>query len=147
MIARTRFVEEWSKRVVAGSASLFLGAGVSVGAGYPSWRSLLKSIADELELDIEQEHDLAAVAQHYINRDRSRGRLTQMLAEQFPPKRPTSTLRLIARLPVHRIWTTNWDDLVEQALRELRREPDIKAETGDLTYERPAADVTLYKMH
>lgn len=147
MVERARFVEEWSAKLARGSASVFVGAGTSMGAGYPSWRSLLKTIGEELELDIDQEHDLAAVAQHYVNRNRGRSRLTQIIAEQFPRKPVPPVLRVLARLPIRQVWTTNWDELIETALVEMRREPDIKERPDDLTYERVGADVTVYKMH
>lgn len=144
---RARFVEEWSQKLARGSASLFVGAGTSMGAGYPSWRTLLKKIAEELELDIDQEHDLAAVAQHYVNRNRGKGRLTQIIADQFPRKPVPTVLRRVARLPLRNVWTTNWDELIETAFTEMRREPDVKERSDDLTYERHGADVTVYKMH
>jgi len=118
-----------------------------MGAGYPSWRQLLRRIAEELELDIDQEHDLAAVAQHHVNRDRGRGRLTQMLADQFPRRAVPPVLKQVARLPLRHVWTTNWDELIETAFEETRRQPDVKAHTDDLTYESYGADVTVYKMH
>lgn len=147
MVERARFVEEWSERLAHGSATLFVGAGTSIGAGYPSWRALLGSIASELGLDIEEEHDLAAVTQFYINKERGRGRITQLIAKQFPNRPVPTPLRLAARLPLRQVWTTNWDELIERAFRDQRREADVKERAGDLTYERPDTDVTVYKMH
>lgn len=147
MVDRATFVEEWSAKVGRGAATVFVGAGTSMGAGYPSWRSLLRKIATELGLDIDQEHDLAAVAQHYVNRDRGRGRLTQVIADQFPRKAVPPVLRVLARLPLRHVWTTNWDELIETAFSETRREPDVKERAEDLTYDRPDADVIVYKMH
>src|SRR5579872_527345 len=34
--------------IVAGGLSLFVGAGVSYGSGFPSWTGLLKGLADQL---------------------------------------------------------------------------------------------------
>jgi Sir2- and TIR-associating SLOG family/SIR2-like domain len=147
MVDRAHFVEEWSAKLARGAASAFVGAGTSMGAGYPSWRALLRTIAAELELDIDQEHDLAAVAQHYVNRNGSRSRLTQVIANQFPRKPVPPVLRLLARLPLRQVWTTNWDELIENAFTEMRRDPDIKERPDDLTYEPVGADVVVYKMH
>jgi hypothetical protein len=147
MLDRAAFVEEWSAKVARGAASVFVGAGASVGAGYPTWRSLLRKIASELGLDIDEEHDLAAVAQHYVNRDRGRSRLTQIIADQFPVRPVPPVLRVLARLPIRQVWTTNWDSLIETAFSDIRREPDVKERADDLTYELPGTDVTVYKMH
>src|ERR1700682_466119 len=147
MVDRVRFVDKWSDKLASGTASVFVGAGTSMSAGYPSWKKLLSSIAQELGLDVEQEYDLAAVAQFYINRERGRGRLTHRIAKQLPARPVPSVLRLAARLPLRRVWTTNWDELIENALRAVRRERDVKERTGDLSYDRPDSDVTVYKMH
>lgn len=144
---RNTFVQEWSSSLLEGIATLFVGAGVSMGAGYPSWKKLLHQIADELKLDIDQEHDLAAVAQHHINKHRSKGRLTKIIAKEFPKRPVPRVLRTIARLPLKNVWTTNWDELIETAFREARREPSVKERAGNLTYELPGTDVNIYKMH
>jgi hypothetical protein len=59
----------------------------------------LADIAKELGLDIEAEHDLAAVAQYSLNRTaRKRNRLTHLIVDHFPP-RPDAPepLRILAR--------------------------------------------------
>lgn len=147
MVAKKAFVQEWAEKLEQGYGTVFLGAGVSMGAGYPSWRGLLHAIAEELELDIEQEHDLAAVAQHFVNKSGGKSRLTSVIAKEFPKKPVPDVLRLVARLPLRHIWTTNWDELIETALVENRREPQVMERAGDLTFERADADVVVYKMH
>ena len=62
------FIAEYGKWLEQGVGALFVGAGLSQAAGYPSWRELLRGIADELHIDLAQEQDLAGVAQWYINR-------------------------------------------------------------------------------
>ena len=64
---KERFIAEFAGWLQQGTAALFVGAGLSRIAGYPDWRTLLKDIADELQIDLDQEHDLAGVAQRYIN--------------------------------------------------------------------------------
>lgn len=81
------FIEQWTKSLELGSAGVFIGAGLSVRAGYPTWRSLLADIATELGLDIEAEHDLAAVAQYALNKATGkRHALTKLIVDHFPPK-------------------------------------------------------------
>lgn len=147
MVSRASFIDDWAGKLEQGTATLFVGAGVSMGAGYPSWRKLLSKIAEELGLDIDQEHDLAAVAQHFVNKSGGKSRLTSVIAKEFPRKSVPPVLRIVSRLPLRSVWTTNWDELIETAFRENRREPQIMDRSGDLTFERVDADVIVYKMH
>jgi hypothetical protein len=143
------FVERWAKSLEFGSAAVFIGAGLSQRAGYPSWRRLLRDIAHELGLDIEAEHDLAAVAQYSVNRAvGKRNQLARLIAEEFPPKpQAPEPLRILARLPLRHVWTTNYDSLPEIAWREERKLLDVKSRNEDLGVDKPWAHNILYKMH
>ena len=59
---RTRFLKEFPKAISDENAAVFIGAGVSVGAGYPSWKELLREIGDELGVKSDDVYDLAALA-------------------------------------------------------------------------------------
>ena len=47
---RTRdlFLKEFSAALAQDTAAMFVGAGVSIAAGYPSWKDLLRDIGAEL---------------------------------------------------------------------------------------------------
>lgn len=146
---RKQFVKEYSQWLEQGSAALFVGAGMSRQAGYPDWRDLLKEIAHELDIDLASEHDLAGVAQWHINRTKGqRTRISQSIANSFPnkPEVPTAH-RIMARLPVRYVWTTNYDNLIERAWDLQHRRMDVKAVNAALSVSHPWADTTLYKMH
>lgn len=144
-----KFVTQWTESIIRGSAAVFVGAGLSIRAGYPSWRGLLAEVAFELGLDIEAEHDLAAVAQYSLNRSaRNRGKLAQLIAENFRYKHDApEPFRILARLPIRHFWTTNYDNLLEVAFRLERRDLDSKSRNDDVGMERPGAHAVLYKMH
>jgi hypothetical protein len=146
---KTKFVEIWAKSLELGSASVFVGAGLSQAAGYPSWKALLRDIAKELGLDIEYEHDLAAVAQYSVNKAvGKRHRLASLIVKEFPPKLlAPEPFNLLARLPLRHIWTTNYDTLVETAWRNERKHLDVKSRNEDLGVDSPWAHAILYKMH
>ena len=61
-VDRQTFLREYADALRQGSAAMFIGAGVSQGAGYVNWRQLLKQIADDLGLDVDRESDLVALA-------------------------------------------------------------------------------------
>lgn len=143
------FVDRWTKGLEQGSAAVFIGAGLSRRAGYPDWRTLLADIARELGLDIEAEYDLTAVVQYSINKAaRKRNRLTRLILDQFPPKADApEPFRILARLPVRHVWTTNYDKLAETAWEQERKLLDVKSRNDDLGFDRSWAHAILYKMH
>lgn len=146
---REQFIREYTQWLEQGTAALFVGAGLSRQAGYPDWHGLLKEIADDLQIDLSQEHDLAGVAQWYINKaGKQRARIAQIIKGSFPDRSDVPHAhRVLARLPIRNIWTTNYDRLLERAWELQRRGLDVKSITSDLSVSAPLADTTLYKMH
>ena len=144
-----RFIREYAKEIEENNAAIFAGAGLSVGAGYVDWRKLLKPIADELKLDVEREHDLVSLAQYHVNEaGGNRGKLNRLLIEEFSKQaRLTENHRLLARLPISVFWTTNYDKLIERALEEEGKRPDVKHEVKQLQLTKPGRDAVVYKMH
>lgn len=142
------FLKEYTRALREGSAALFVGAGISRLAGYVDWKQLLKEIAEELELDIDRESDLVALAQFHVNHRQGRDRLSQLLIDEFlEDVALTPSHHLIASLPVHTIWTTNYDDLLEVAFSTADKRVDVKRRTEDFSVTRRRSDVTIYKMH
>src|SRR3954462_3616609 len=81
------------------SAALFVGAGLSIAAGYPGWSALLKEAAAQIGLDVARETDLPAVAQLFVNRStQSRARINQLLVDNFRgrPKSVPENHRILA---------------------------------------------------
>jgi hypothetical protein len=60
---------------------------------------------------------------------------------------PTETHALIASLPIHTIWTTNYDDLLERAYEADGKRADVKRHVEEINFTRGRSDVTVYKMH
>lgn len=146
---RREFVEKFAGHLERGTASLFVGAGLSHEAGFPTWERLLEDAARELGLEASREHDLAGLAQYYLNKHgRNRTRLSQLVRREFfKAAEMPEALRIIARLPIRHIWTTNYDRLIEEAWRLQRRQLDVKSLNSDLTTDDPWAHGILYKMH
>jgi hypothetical protein len=131
-----------------GDAALFIGAGMSRPAGFVDWKGLLAKCALEIGLDVDREHDLVEVAQFYLNSRPDRSSLNQALIDEFAKRSATTVYhRIVARLPVSTIWTTNFDVLIEQALRREQKRVDVKLRDGDLAWRIPGRAAVLYKMH
>jgi hypothetical protein len=141
------FLKEFSANIINGSAALFVGAGMSRPAGYVDWKGLLKDIAAELDLDIDREDDLVTLAQFHVNL-RSRAAINQLLVEQFVQDlAPTENHHLLASLPIRVVWTTNYDNLLEQSYADAGKVADVKIKPTNFAATRPRAEVTIYKMH
>ncbi len=143
------FIKAYVRELQSDSAAIFAGAGMSKAVGFVDWRELLAEIAQELGLDIRLEHDLIAVAQYHVNQrgGNSDGVVKKVLQEFSEQAEPSEVHQVIARLPVGTYWTTNYDTLIEDALRAAFRVADVKHKIEQLTITKPKRDAVVYKMH
>jgi hypothetical protein len=147
-ISKKEFIRRYSTSLLEGNAALFAGAGLSIPAGFADWRKLLKEIAEDLQLDIEREHDLIAVAQYEANRKGNRDSLNEAIIRHFDREAQlTENHRIIARLPIDTVWTTNYDKVLERAFLEANKRPDVKITVPQLALRKPHCDVVIFKMH
>jgi hypothetical protein len=145
---QSRFIRRYAEFMGSGDVAIFAGAGLSGAAGYVDWRSLLRDIAIELNLDIDRETDLIAIAQYHLNEKGNRGRLNQAIVEQLAGSAtPTRTHRILARLPISTAWTTNYDQLLERAFEDAGKIVDLKLTQENLAQTKRGRDIVLYKMH
>ncbi|TCP97589.1 SIR2-like protein [Sphingomonas sp. PP-F2F-A104-K0414] len=143
-----RFLKDYPEALISGGGAVFVGAGVSMGAGYPSWASLLTEVGEELGVKSGELHDLAALAQWSIQENGSATRVRNVIKEQIGVERPVpATLEVIARLPVKFIWTTNYDTLVERAFGGVNRPLDTVSGAADLALRAKPGATRLFKMH
>ena len=137
------FVEKYGEAVEAHRATVLVGAGLSMGAGYPSWNNLLEP--HRIELGVPSAViDLPMMAQYVENNDGGRERLVQTICATISSVTPTPTEShiLLGQLPLDEIWTTNYDPLVEMA-----GSGSVVVELEDDFLEAGAATRRVYKMH
>lgn len=142
------FQRKFTKAILDGDAAIFAGAGLSQPSGYVDWKELLKNIAEDIELDVTLEPDLIAVAQYYCNEKQSRAQLNQTILNEFVPTgTPNKSLEILSQLPIHTYWTTNYDHLIEDTLRQQGKAVDIKTTPQSLATSLEGRDAVVYKMH
>lgn len=142
------FINKYVKEIVNNNAVFFAGAGFSKAAGYVDWKKLLTEIAKELDLDVNKENDLVALAQYCYNKNLNRSTINDVIFEEFSKqKTPTQNHRILAKLPISIIWTTNYDDLIEKAFEDSQRIVDVKSCNKHLSITKPGRDCIIYKMH
>ncbi len=116
---------------VHGRASVFVGAGLSAGLGLLTWNELTQRLARDLGPEWRAKPALE-VAQRY--RDRfGAPRLTELLIESLTtldaaPLKSHETL--VGGLHLDHIFTTNFDDILEEACRKVGRPPHVAFDSG-----------------
>jgi hypothetical protein len=147
-ISPTTFIREYNRELHNKNAAVFAGAGLSMASGYVDWKGLLREFIEDLKLDPEKETDLVTMAQFHCNQVGGKGALTQRIFDEFSKtKVPTENHRILSRLPIQSYWTTNYDKLIEAALIEAKKVPDVKYTMKHLAVTRLDRDVAVYKMH
>lgn len=148
-VDRNQMLHDFITAAQNGDAALFIGAGLSMPAGFVNWKELLRDLAEEIGLDVDREPDLVTVAQYHINRhSQDRSRLNQIVRREFDKAvKLTPNHQIISRLPIQTVWTTNYDTLLEEAYKRAGRVVDIKLRDADLSTSKPNCDLVLYKMH
>ena len=111
------------KKMIANrQIALFVGAGVSMNLGLPSWSKLMKHVAEELDFDdrvFQTLGDNYILAEYYKLEFGSIGSLTSWMDREWD--RPTSDVgdsrihELITLLDFPVVYTTNYDRWLERA--------------------------------
>lgn len=138
------------RALASGEGVLFVGAGLSRGAGLPDWSGLIARLARELGIADHTHTDYLDLAQWY--RERFGGRqlaeiIRETFAEQAGAARPTLAHYLLLGLPVRHVITTNYDDLIERALAALKRYPVKVVRQEDVARTGRGDDVYVVKLH
>ncbi|HEY8286540.1 MAG TPA: SIR2 family protein, partial [Chloroflexota bacterium] len=137
-----------------GSLVLFLGAGVAHDAGLPTWAELVAPLRERLGL--EQALDPLDVADYFVESEEGgRSALEQQVRHSLrtpdgrrEPARSGKLHRAIARVTAPVIFTTNFDQLTEEAIGAIQGVPpativdDREVGVIDETW-----GVTLVKLH
>ena len=96
---------------------VFAGAGISVDAGVPLWGDLISQLREEIEVP-NREEDYLRIAQMYYNERQSKEyveKIREIL--KYRQLRYNQIHEAILKLRPEHILTTNYDDLLDQAIQ------------------------------
>jgi hypothetical protein len=124
---------------------LLFGAGSSIPSGAPSGTKIIDHFATTF--NIEAGHyslsEIASLIEHKANRRRMIAELRRLCAQL----RPQGGLRNLAIYDWKSIYTTNYDDLIEQAYAGRGKKCRIIDSNFDFTISDELYDVELFKIH
>ena len=148
MVSVECFIREYVKAIREGNAAVFAGAGLSRASGFVTWKELLRPMAEDIGLNIDDETDLTLVAQYIRNEDGNRGNINDKLIESFTrDSQLNDNVEIITRMPISTYWTTNYDQLIEEGLEKASRKAAIKKSSSQLSSTNCGVDAVVYKMH
>ena len=147
-ISKEVLINEYAKNLKNGSASLFIGSGLSRQANYSGWKDILRNCANEIGLDVEKEKDLITLAQYYI-RVKQRTQITETIKEFFSDNNGTvqNVHRIIASLPLNTVWTTNYDTLIERAYENEGISTTVITDDDSYRNIDRTAKIRIHKIH
>ena len=146
-VSKKDFIREIEKAIKSDELGAFIGAGLSIPAGFCSWKELLRDPAEEIGLDVEKESDLVNLAQYYAN-SKKRTSIDDLIKGQFSQLvKPTDNHKLLSQLPIFTFWTTNYDKLIEKALEDNMKKPYVKTKDEQLRGTNHDFDAIVYKLH
>lgn len=147
---KEKLIKELANELSANNLAIFAGAGLSVSAGFIDWKTLLQDLAEEMNLNIDKEEsDLVSLAQYYVNsKNGNRSKLNHLILNEFSKNATlTENHKILARLPIDTFWTTNYDSMIETALKDAGKIVDVKHCVEQLSVSIHKRDVVVYKMH
>jgi SIR2-like domain/ATPase family associated with various cellular activities (AAA) len=125
---------------------LMFGAGSSIPSGAPSVRQLQEHFAKTFNVS-GTDYTLAEQTGIIENRIHDRARLILELKSQFKSIRPTGALLNLPLCKWKSIYTTNYDELIEDCYKRRDREVNVYTCNFDFHIRRNADSVQLFKLH
>ncbi len=123
--------KKWAREIASGGAVVFFGAGFSAGAtGFDGELPLGNQIRDKLgefcgfERKYYETKDLKDVAEHCLL-EKSRQEIVEKLKDIFAVKQPKDEQKVVVGWPWKSIYTTNYDDLIYCAGKQVSKNIDI----------------------
>jgi len=148
---KDHFLTQIAAELISHNLAIFVGAGLSKNSHIVDWKGLLRPEAEKLGLDVDKEaYDLVTLAQYSINADpQNKDILQTKIRSSMLGAEPTEHHEAICDLPLHKIWTTNYDTLLENSFTKFAShiKVDVIDKGEQLKNTGSEAKLSIYKMH
>ena len=124
---------------------ILFGSGSSIPSGAPSVGDMRKHLSQKFGIDLSDLSlsELATI----VERRKNRASLISAVRELFVELSPTGGLLTIPRFRWKSIYTTNYDNLIEQAYKRLREPLTVYASNFDFGTDEVSGALRLMKLH
>ncbi len=146
---RSYKIHTWdiSTPIAQGDAVFFIGAGLSINSGLLSWHDITKKLKTKLNPKSD-ENDPILIAQFFRNQFGER-ELINTIRESIIKQsiQPSKSHLSLCDLPVNVYYTTNYDTLLEDTLREFGKPAHVITEDRELAFWDENKEVQVIKLH
>lgn len=146
-IERSSFIKNFAQQALDSRTSLFLGAGGSCDAGYPTWAALFEPMAKELGVKIDELTDYYKLAQYYSN-EFGKAELKKRINSSINSNNFESPLiNELLNIGFTNIWTTNFDNVIEENYKKRKILTNKIYQDADLSNIDLNRQINIFKMN
>ncbi len=138
-------ISELAKNIRPENTVLFFGSGSSVPSGAPT----VKQITDKFYSDFRIEKNDYSLSElsSICEQQSSRNKMILSLRELFKNKTPTGSLLNLPLYNWRSIYTTNYDNLIEQAYKNKSKDISVISSNFDFRVQEIPEAIKLFKLH
>lgn len=128
-VTKDEMINDFCLKAEQGKASFFIGAGISKPYGLPDFENLVREKMDG-KVDYKGDiNDCPEMMQYILNESESIKRFYDEIKSRFCieyDEKYSKYLKYISQSIISTIWTTNFDDLIEQSLNKQSKKYIVK---------------------
>ncbi|MGJ4890267.1 SIR2 family protein [Bradyrhizobium sp. HKCCYLRH3099] len=138
-------LKELVGRIRPRNTVLFFGSGSSIPSGACSAKDLATKLGEPIGLDAAQ-YSLSELAALYEGK-RDRKALINVIRANLGRLRPTGGLVNLPNYPWKSLFTTNYDQLIEEVYKKASEDLNVYSSNFDFTMHDQSASTKLFKLH
>lgn len=127
------------------STVLLFGAGASLPSGGPSVARLLQAL--EKEFRTPPDGFSLAEFSELCEQKGNRRRVVETIRKEFSGLRPTGGMLNLPRYDWKNLYTTNYDEVIEESYNKYKKEISVYSSDFDFSKESSPSSVKLFKIH
>lgn len=146
-LSKEEFLNQFTRQALDERISLFVGAGASLNAGYPSWHNLFVPLAKELGTTLDETTNYYKLAQYYSNKFGTaelRKRINEIINKN---DFHSPLINELIDIGFTNLWTTNFDNVLELNYKSRNILINKVFRDADLSNVELSKRINIYKMN